>query len=308
MMNDDYVKAQLNGEVDKPKRVSIEKAVINEITEKVFKEFEDAIKLIKFPDITKVMGNVTSTVSNFPLVQKVTGDVMAKVTNFPPIQKIVGKVEVDFPKVQKVEGVVRLVDNEVKLDFPDTQKVRIVNPTKQFELPPVVPVKITNWQLAPGGGDTSSFVNERGEWKQGLVDEVGHVQVDVKTMPDITLTTGDIEIGAVEIKNATDDTRATVGSLGLHVDPQPLTTIYNNTKTVPTGTAEAIASSQAIHSVTVKALSTNTVAVYVGATGVTTSSGFELLAGESITLDVSNLASVFCISGTSSQVIRYIAV
>jgi hypothetical protein len=125
---------------------------------------------------------------------------------------------------------------------------------------------------------------------------------------EATLTAGDIEVGAVEIKNSTDDTRATVGTFGLHVDPQPLTTIYNNTKTVPTGAAEAIASSQTIHSVTIKALSTNTVAVYVGATGVTTSSGFELLAGESITLDVANLASVFCISGTSSQVVRYIAV
>jgi hypothetical protein len=125
---------------------------------------------------------------------------------------------------------------------------------------------------------------------------------------DATIVAGDIEIGAVEIKNSTDDTRATVGSLGLHVDPQPPTAIYNNTKTVPTGTAEAIASSQAIHSVTVKALSTNTVAVYIGATGVTTSSGFELLAGESITLDVANLASVFCISGTGSQVVRYIAI
>ena len=32
-----------------------------------------------------------------------------------------------------------------------------------------------------------------------------------------TVQTGDIEIGAVEIKNATDDTRATVSSKGLHV-------------------------------------------------------------------------------------------
>ena len=123
-----------------------------------------------------------------------------------------------------------------------------------------------------------------------------------------TLNTGDIEIGAVEIKNSTDDTRATVGTLGLHVDPQPLSTIYHGTKTVPTGTAEAITTTQVIHSVTIKALTTNTVAVYIGASGVTTANGFELLAGESVTLDVSNLATVFCISGSASQVIRYIAV
>ena len=38
-----------------------------------------------------------------------------------------------------------------------------------------------------------------------------------KPLP-VELVTGDIEIGAVEIKNATDDTRATVGANGLYVD------------------------------------------------------------------------------------------
>jgi len=92
------------------------------------------------------------------------------------------------------------------------------------------------------------------------------------------------------------------------VDVQPIATIYNGTKTVPTGTAEAISASQAIRSVTIKALSTNTVALYVGATGCTTSNGLELLAGESVSLDISNLASVFVISGSASQVIRYVAI
>lgn len=125
---------------------------------------------------------------------------------------------------------------------------------------------------------------------------------------DGVLTTGDIEIGAVEIKNSTDDTRATVGALGLFVDPQALTTLYNGTKTVPTVTAEVLASTQVIRSVTIKALSTNTVAVYVGATGVTTANGFELLAGESVTMDIANLATVFVISGSAAQVVKYIAV
>jgi len=88
----------------------------------------------------------------------------------------------------------------------------------------------------------------------------------------------------------------------------PLTTIYNGSKTVPTAMAEAIASSQAVSSVTVKALSTNTVAVYVGVSGVTTANGFELLAGESLSLDIDNLADVFVISGSASQVVRYIAI
>jgi len=91
------------------------------------------------------------------------------------------------------------------------------------------------------------------------------------------------------------------------VDITAIATIYHGSKTVPTGTAEAIASSQTIKSVTIKALSTNTVAVYIGATGVTTS-GFELLAGESVSLDVNNLSLVFVISGSAAQIVRYIAI
>jgi len=94
---------------------------------------------------------------------------------------------------------------------------------------------------------------------------------------------------------------------GHNVQVNALSTIYAGTKTVPTGTAEAIATTQTIHSVTVKALSTNTVAVYVGPSGATTSS-FELLAGESVSLDVTDIASVFVISGSASQVVRWIAV
>jgi hypothetical protein len=40
-----------------------------------------------------------------------------------------------------------------------------------------------------------------------------HVKID-----EATITTGDIELGAVEIKNSTDDTRATVGANGLYAD------------------------------------------------------------------------------------------
>ena|SRR3990167_8404575 len=50
---------------------------------------------------------------------------------------------------------------------------------------------------------------------------------------DLTVVEGDIEIGAVEIKNATDDTRATVGANGLHVDIQASSGVGSLTETVP---------------------------------------------------------------------------
>lgn len=77
-------------------------------------------------------------------------------------------------------------------------------------------------------------------------------------------------------------------------------------KTVPTGTAEAIGTGEA-NSVIVKALAANTVDVYVGGSGVTTSNGFPLAAGEAIALDVRAIGDIFVISGSASQKVRYLA-
>ena len=54
------------------------------------------------------------------------------------------------------------------------------------------------------------------------------------TRGSTALITGDIEVGAVEIKNATDDTRATVGANGMHVDVQASTGVGSLTETAPT--------------------------------------------------------------------------
>jgi hypothetical protein len=86
--------------------------------------------------------------------------------------------------------------------------------------------------------------------------------------------------------------------------PKPQTA----TKTVPTGTAEAVTTTPTIlatQGVIVKALSTNTVTVYVGGSGVTTS-GFPLAAGEDVMLPVRDPADIYVISGSSSQVVRMI--
>jgi hypothetical protein len=48
-----------------------------------------------------------------------------------------------------------------------------------------------------------------GQWVPLNTDESGNLKVSLAS---------DVQIGSVEIKNATDDTRATVGANGLHVD------------------------------------------------------------------------------------------
>lgn len=79
-------------------------------------------------------------------------------------------------------------------------------------------------------------------------------------------------------------------------------------KTVPTGSAEAIVSSTpanfASQGVLIQSLSTNTVSVYVGDSAVTTSTGIELQPGEELTLQVANPATIYCIAGSASQVLR----
>lgn len=60
-------------------------------------------------------------------------------------------------------------------------------------------------------------------WTAGSVTVTGTAQaLSPGNLADVQLSAADIEIGAVEIKNATDDTRATVGANGVHVDVRAL--------------------------------------------------------------------------------------
>jgi len=57
------------------------------------------------------------------------------------------------------------------------------------------------------------------EYEKFQSDSSGNVAVNVKVsqMPSISLTTGDIEIGAVELKDSASDNRATITSGALRV-------------------------------------------------------------------------------------------
>ena len=63
---------------------------------------------------------------------------------------------------------------------------------------------------------------------------------------------GDISIGAVELKDATTGTRATIGANGLHVDVQAMDTVFQGNKTL-TGAADRLVTSQLCKTVTVQA-------------------------------------------------------
>jgi hypothetical protein len=85
-------------------------------------------------------------------------------------------------------------------------------------------------------------------------------------------------------------------------------TIYNGQKAV-TASAAAIASSQALtQGVTIEALSTNAISVFVGANGVSDSTGIELPPGASITLPINNLNLAYVIASTTGASVSYIGV
>lgn len=79
-------------------------------------------------------------------------------------------------------------------------------------------------------------------------------------------------------------------------------------QTTSTGTAVAISTSSLplLNGVIVQALAGNSGNVYVGATGVTTSNGFQLQPGQATSLAVNNLNVVFVIAATSGDGVCYL--
>lgn len=85
------------------------------------------------------------------------------------------------------------------------------------------------------------------------------------------------------------------------------TAIYTGKTTVTTaGTQVALASSQTIKSVTIKALSTNTGFIYVGNSGVDSTNGFQLSAGDTVSLDLTNLSTVYIDSSVNGEGVTYL--
>lgn len=83
------------------------------------------------------------------------------------------------------------------------------------------------------------------------------------------------------------------------------TALVNNQQTV-TGSAVALPSGALTQGVILESLSTNTVSVFVGGTGVTTSTGYELQVGASVGIAVSDTSKIFVICASTSPVVTWI--
>lgn len=104
-------------------------------------------------------------------------------------------------------------------------------------------------------------------------------------------------VAGVQINPATEDTLAA----------QP--DFAHGQTTVGTIETQLIAiSTPCKKGVLVKALSTNTGVVYIGKTGVATTSGYELTAGEAVTIEIDDVNKVFGIADTTGQKVSWIGV
>lgn len=161
---------------------------------------------IKIPDIHVPAPQVTVNVPKIelPVINVPEPKVTVNVEKSdPPI--IPPFPAIEMPDKMTVEGEVSLKD---------------INPKNPL------PVQVIGEVGMSGGGarfnGVMKGVDSAGGAKSVLVDEGGRLQVDVAA--GITLEAGDLEIGAVEIKNGSDDTRATVtGANALKVDGSAVT-------------------------------------------------------------------------------------
>lgn len=86
------------------------------------------------------------------------------------------------------------------------------------------------------------------------------------------------------------------------------TIIYSGKVPVIAAGTEVNLPAMIIKSVTIKALSTNTGIIYVGNSSVSNANGFQLSAGDTISIDIANLGAVWIDSSISNEGISYIAV
>ena len=94
----------------------------------------------------------------------------------------------------------------------------------------------------------------------------------------------------------------------VHAQLAAAAVVASGAKTAPTDSAAALGSSTACYSLIIRSIIGNSATIYVGGSGVTVDNGFPIEPGESLTIDIDNVADIYCISGSASQVLRYLAV
>jgi hypothetical protein len=129
------------------------------------------------------------------------------------------------------------------------------------------------------------------------------LQLDASNFLKVVLQAGTAAMGKLSANSGVD-----IGDVDVTSLPRG-TSIGHGKKVVPTaGSAVALAGDTVIvHSVTIKALAGNTNNVYVGSDAVDSTNGYVLDAGETHTIEISNLNLVYLDVDTNGEGVTYIA-
>lgn len=84
-------------------------------------------------------------------------------------------------------------------------------------------------------------------------------------------------------------------------------TIRSGKKTVTTAGTRVVLGTTVAKSVTIRALATNTGLIYVGDVTVASTNGFQLSAGESVSLDISTLSRIYIDSSVNGEGVTYVS-
>ena len=212
-----------------------------------------------------------------------------------------------------IQTAVELIDDAIYVDDADwtdsTSKHMLVGGLYQSS-----PQSVTDGDVAPIQLDANGRVGVAlsptdNAVLDAMVTDLAALEV-LSTAANALLTTIDSDTN--DIKTAVEVIDNAISGSEMQVDVKEVdlpTTVYHGKTTVTTaGTEVTLASSQAIKSgVTIKALSGNTGLIFVGANPVTSTTGLELNAKESVFLEVANLTTVYIDSAVNGEGVTYIA-
>lgn len=176
-------------------------------------------------ELKVILSNISS--KEFPNIPEFPNEI--KIANFPTIKT----EKVEFPsnlKELKNFDVDKLVKGLSEINSKATEtltralsNIKINNKSIEEYIPVRIAYKDKNGNLTfdpkmavSGGGTQPAF--HTGFKDSNGVETYVTLNADGTLPITATLNAGDIEIGAVEIKNSTDDTRATVGANGLYTE------------------------------------------------------------------------------------------
>lgn len=163
-----------------------------------------------------------------------------------------------------------------------------------------------NGHLSTIAGDTTSLDSKITACNTGAVvlaagtAEIGKLAAGTASIGTVVLGAGSAEIGTLGASTNN------IGDVDVASVAMPSTVLAGKHAPSPAAATQLAASGSLTSGVTVKALAANTSTVFVGPSGVTTTTGLELSAKESVFVEVDSLSKVYFIASVAGEGITYL--